>query len=327
MPIEFEFATETNDDFARAFAKQFNTQVVRNRVTLPESLGTGFIQEIQLHDGFSLCLHDYTLQQPFILKRLTAIDTAFTIKFDARRVIVPANARPQGSLFDSRTGQAVELSTTNQFMDLVIPPHQPIYFLAITIERSVLMDLLHVDEAGHSLIATLMHNESFVFHEALTPDMERTLYQLNAIDEAAELAHLRYRTKVQELICLLFTRLLNRPNSLSISIKPPDVDKIYTIRTELLTDLSRKPYLPKLSRQIGMSESKMSQLFRQIFGVSIYDYYQQARLDEAARLLHELTVTETAHQLGFNNVSHFSRLFERQHQIKPKRYKATLDTP
>ena len=253
------------------------------------------------------------------------MSNAFTIKFDARRVTVSANARPQGSLFDGPTGQAVELATTNQFMELVIPPHQPIYFLVITIARSALMDLLHLGEAGHSLMETLMHNESFVFHEALTPDMERTLYQLNAIDEIAELAHLRYRTKVQELIYLLFARLLNRPNSPSISIKPPDVEKIYDVRTKLLTDLSQKPYLPNLSRQVGMSESKMSQIFRQIFGVSIYDYYQQARLDEAARLLHELTVTETAHQLGFNNLSHFSRLFERQHQMKPKRYKATLE--
>ena len=47
---------------------------------------------------------------------------------------------------------------------------------------------------------------------------------------------------------------------------------------------------------------------------------------EAARLLARLSVSETGYQLGFTNLSHFTRLFERHFQMKPKQYQATLPT-
>jgi AraC-like DNA-binding protein len=89
-----------------------------------------------------------------------------------------------------------------------------------------------------------------------------------------------------------------------------------------LNDLSQQPSLPELAKLGGMSETKMKDLFRQVFGDSIYHYYQTARMEEAAYLLRykNYSVTEAGYQLGFTNLSHFSRLFDRHHQQKPKKY-------
>jgi AraC-like DNA-binding protein len=80
-----------------------------------------------------------------------------------------------------------------------------------------------------------------------------------------------------------------------------------------------------VARQIGMSLTKMKQLFRQTFGDSIYNYFQVERMNEAARLLKTLTVSQVGYQIGFSNLSHFARVFEKHHQIKPKRYKDALE--
>lgn len=66
----------------------------------------------------------------------------------------------------------------------------------------------------------------------------------------------------------------------------------------------------------------MKDLFRQVFGDSIYNYYQTARMEEAAYLLKHknYSVSEAGYQLGFSNLSHFTRLFERHHQQKPQKY-------
>jgi AraC-like DNA-binding protein len=47
-------------------------------------------------------------------------------------------------------------------------------------------------------------------------------------------------------------------------------------------------------------------------------------MQEAARLLNEkrLTVSEVGYQLGFTNLSHFSRVFEQHIGMKPKKYSA-----
>ncbi|MDR1171571.1 MAG: helix-turn-helix transcriptional regulator, partial [Bacteroidales bacterium] len=62
--------------------------------------------------------------------------------------------------------------------------------------------------------------------------------------------------------------------------------------------------------------------FRQIFGNSIFSYYQTFRMKEAARLLKEekLSVSDVGYQLGFTNLSHFSRIFAAHIGMKPKQY-------
>jgi len=71
-----------------------------------------------------------------------------------------------------------------------------------------------------------------------------------------------------------------------------------------------------------MSPSKLKRLFKQIFGNSIFSYYQEFRIQEAARLLKEekLSVSDAGYRLGFTNLSHFSRVFEEHIGIKPKQY-------
>lgn len=123
---------------------------------------------------------------------------------------------------------------------------------------------------------------------------------------------------------LLFAKLLARSIHSPVSINQADVEKMYALKASLLTDLSRIPQLPQLARNAGMSQTKMQQLFRQIFGDSIYNYYQSARMNEAARLLTTLSVAETGYQLGFTNLSHFSRLFQKHYSLNPKQYKRTL---
>jgi len=71
-----------------------------------------------------------------------------------------------------------------------------------------------------------------------------------------------------------------------------------------------------------MSEPKIRKLFQQTFGKGVFEYYQSARMKEAARLLKDkrLTVSEVGYQLGFTNLSHFSRVFEQYIGTKPKKY-------
>jgi AraC-like DNA-binding protein len=52
-----------------------------------------------------------------------------------------------------------------------------------------------------------------------------------------------------------------------------------------------------------MSESKIKDLFRQVFGDSIYNYYQTAHMEKAVYLLlkKKYSVSEAGYQLGFSD--------------------------
>jgi len=90
-----------------------------------------------------------------------------------------------------------------------------------------------------------------------------------------------------------------------------------------MQDLSVQTNLVELSRKRGMSGTKMKELFRKIFGDSIYNYYQQARMSEAASLLKNnkhLSISDIGYSLGYINISHFSKIFKKYTGINPKEY-------
>jgi len=326
MAIEFEFTVQEGFHFATAFAERFNLIAHHDRVVLPDILGEGFIQEVYLDSGLALCIHAYELKQTFAIKRLSSLSTdILTFKFDCRRSAVKAKGNTIDPLFSGANGCEVEFGTSNLFAELTIPPEQTINFLVVTTTRQTLLGILHLGQEGRFIETMLNSGRSFVLHEVMSQEMERTLKQLSQIDENTKLATLLYQTKTQELIYLLFAKLLTRTTPALVPVDQADVKKIYGVRSIILNNLGVTPQLPQLARSIGMSLTKMKQLFRQIFGDSIYHYYQTARMNEAAHLLSHLTVSETGYTLGFTNLSHFGRLFEKHFQMKPKRYKDSLN--
>ena len=320
MAETFEFAVEKGFHFGKAFGERFGMPVNDNRVYLPETLGRGFIQEVFLSDGIALCLHRYRLEQEFSLIRLASKGPSdrLTLKFDCRKVALDADHQ-ESLLF--APGCEVEVGTGNFFTEVFFPAHQEIDFLVINICRQPLVDLLNLGKTDQDLQQGLLQNPSFVVNTLMSEEMEHVLKQFADINPKAPFAHLLYQTKTLELIYQLFSKLTERSADSGLSINRLDADKLYEIRSVILNDLSITPSLTDLARKIARSPTKMKMLFRQVFGDTIYNYFQTARMNEAARLLKNYSVTETGYRLGFTNMSHFSRLFEKYFKVKPKKYK------
>jgi len=320
MAVTFEFVIGKGFHFAEAFGKRFGMPVAENRVYLPGSLGDGYIQEIQLKEGLSLCMHRYLLKQEFSLKRLESAGPSkmLTLKFDCRKVALESGQQ-ETHLF--APGCEAELGTGNFFTEIIFPAQQEIYFLVINVARELLAELLHLSGEEAALRNRLLTNPSFVVNVVMSGEMESMLKDLSSITPGAPFYLLRYQAKVLELIYLLFTRITERVNESEVAVNRADADKLYEVRSIILKDLSVAPRLIDLSKQITMSPTKMKTLFRQIFGNSIYNYFQHARMNEAARLLRDHSVSETGYRLGFTNMSHFSRLFEKHFKAKPKKFK------
>lgn len=88
-------------------------------------------------------------------------------------------------------------------------------------------------------------------------------------------------------------------------------------REYLLHDLGFPPTISDLASQVGLNQCKLKFGFKKLFGSSIYAYFQQERMKEARRLLGRHSVTETAVQLGYSNISHFSAAFRKHFGILP----------
>lgn len=176
------------------------------------------------------------------------------------------------------------------------------------------------------MLDTILKGETtFFYHENMFPEVQRILKQLSEIDEQNKLSDLYQGIKIHELLYLLFGKLLNREAKKNSPVNKADIDKILVIRTAIIADLSLPPQLNFLAKTAGISETKMKHLFKQTFGDTIYNYYQNERMQEAAFLLKQTgySVSEAGYQLGFSNLSHFSRLFQKHFGVTPKKYALT----
>ena len=96
-------------------------------------------------------------------------------------------------------------------------------------------------------------------------------------------------------------------------------DRIYKAREILLQNIGNPITIKALSRKIAMNECYLKKGFKEIFGTTIFDFYQQQRMEHAKYLLYEksLSVTDVSDVLGYSSISHFSAAFKKHTGLKP----------
>jgi len=141
-----------------------------------------------------------------------------------------------------------------------------------------------------------------------------------SVEETFKLFFLR--VKAEELVCRLLMELEKRESKQLYALNSRDIAALYKAKSQMLAHLDTPPVIKELAASAGMSPTKFKRLFKQIFGKSTFDYYQDFRMKEAAVLLKQqkLSVADVGYQLGFTNLSHFSKVFEAHIGLKPKQY-------
>lgn len=81
--------------------------------------------------------------------------------------------------------------------------------------------------------------------------------------------------------------------------------------------------LQKIAQEIGISRNYLVRNFHQELGISPWEYLNRYRVKEAKRLLEtsDLSITEVAAQIGFDDPAYFSRIFRSHSGQSPKEYR------
>ncbi|HVE61128.1 MAG TPA: AraC family transcriptional regulator [Chitinophagaceae bacterium] len=98
-----------------------------------------------------------------------------------------------------------------------------------------------------------------------------------------------------------------------------DRQKIIKAREILIKSIGAPITIKELSRKIAMNECYLKKGFKQMFGTTVFDFYQSQRMEHAKYLLYEkgLSVTDVSVLLGYSSISHFSTAFKKHTGLKP----------
>jgi AraC-like DNA-binding protein len=98
-----------------------------------------------------------------------------------------------------------------------------------------------------------------------------------------------------------------------------DREKILKAREILVQQIGEPITIRELSRKVAINECYLKKGFKEMFGTTIFDFYQGQRMEHAKYLLYEkgLSVTEVSMMLGYSSISHFSTAFKKHTGLKP----------
>ena len=96
------------------------------------------------------------------------------------------------------------------------------------------------------------------------------------------------------------------------------------LRDHLLTNREGYVSLAQLAAEHAISVSHLQKLFKQTYGMPVYHYIKEYRLEQAAVELvrSRKPITEIAQHAGYDNASKFSESFKKRYRKTPSRYRA-----
>jgi AraC-like DNA-binding protein len=312
-----EQRTQTEPHVFKNFAQLLGVEIKNNRLNIPEKFGRGYCTGFVFNAHIRMLILNYQLDEDLIIENPDINAAARTILFKFQNIFP-----------ESKTGKhitaapSVLIATRSLNPNVVIPIHTNMATINIEVDANYLHGLFDQSQISPVLKSLLQNTQPLFFEQMIYPFLQNIVDDMlsESVNETFKLFFLR--VKAEELICRLLMELEKRDEKHLYDLNIHDIQTIYKVKTQMLEHLGVPPVIGDLALSASMSPTKLKRLFKQIFGNSIFNYYQTFRIKEAALLLKEgkLSVSEVGYRMGFTNLSHFSKVFKAHIGVRPKQY-------
>ena len=311
---------QTEPNALKRFAHLLGTDLKNGRLEIPEEFGTGYCSGFVFNAHIRILILNYELNRDFVIENPDVDAPERMILFKFQNIFPDTETSLPGKQLKAMP--SVLIATSRMNTDIVIPIHTSTASINIEVNADYLNGLFDLSEKFPVLQGLLENTQPLLFEQMIYPSLQKIADEImsESIDETFKLFFLR--VKAEELVCRLLMELEKRDQIHLYDLNSHDIQTIYKVKDQMLDHLETPPVIKELAVYASMSPTKLKRLFKQIFGNSIFNYYQEFRMKEAALLLREerLSVSEVGYQLGFTNLSHFSRVFNEHIGMKPKQY-------
>lgn len=164
--------------------------------------------------------------------------------------------------------------------------------------------------------------EDFTTSPGMSLAMNRIVDQIRNHPFTGAMESIYLQGKVYEMLAVALADLADSPNGTQ-RIVGADQKRAMMARDLILDDLANPPSVESLAAQVGMSQRRLAEAFRDIFGCTVFEWIVQQRLDLARDLLlnSDFPIKEIAFRLGYTHISTFSSAFARRFDVSPASFR------
>lgn len=164
----------------------------------------------------------------------------------------------------------------------------------------------------------LYSHDVIVLHQPLTPALQAIARQALVCPLQGSMRDVYLAGKGLELAALATGNVLNTGEECGTRLSSSDLERLWHAR-ELATHHYQQPLtLHEIARCVGTNVNKLNSGFQQLFGMSVFQYVQNYRLEQAYQMLstRAYSVSEVAAFVGYA-IPHFSTLFRKHFGFSP----------
>lgn len=301
-----------------------------NTVHVPRQAGEGYIKAMAIQPGLSFAIGNFRFnvdahlqikdngQNGYILYfRKLDISDKYIFHLGNIKKETGEETYETALLLSSRMDHSFEFKKGTQVMSLVI-----------YMEEEWLNN--NVDAASREKLQDYVANGINNYNkEVLSAKHKRIIETMLREDLQIPLSNMFLQTRAYRLAESFLNNILTRSDKETThSVTETDMNKLINVE-KILVEQCMNEFLSveELAKIALMSETKLKKLFKQVYGMGLYEYYQKNRMHQAKELLlsGKYKISEIGVKLGYSNLSNFSVAFKKEFGCLPSEYKSTIE--
>lgn len=154
----------------------------------------------------------------------------------------------------------------------------------------------------------------------MTPDMQHAVQKILTTRYTGSTRLMFLKSQVNELLAHFFAFIATDKGD---GLTGVDRQKIFQAKEIIENNICKPPSLSELSKLIGLNSNKLKKNFKELFGIPVFKFLQEERLNKAYALLSnsDMGVQETAWFVGYESLSSFSNAFQQKFGARPNEIK------
>lgn len=298
-------------------AKQIGATVEDNNILLDGSADVGLVQLFTLEEGLTMVLTEVKSNSSISKLQLNVPKDYLFIKLYLPDFHLDTIAKSDFEHYQIST-PGVLLYNSHLELKSLFKVQQRFRIVSFAIHANWLKQTLDADSI---FTKKQLFEVPLFMYENVTPALLQSALNLFTLKTGTGVLNLRLKAIVYAILSELFSAFdTQQALQLSATKYQSDIEAVFKIREQLIDLKDMKyPTIAILAREAAMSPSKLKMLFRSVFGMSIFEFYQHHRLAYARQLIiaRKLTIGEIGLKIGYNNLSKFSQAYKKQFGYLP----------
>lgn len=310
--------------FAHAMAGEMGADVIDNRFSVPQAIGNGYVQLIDLPNKLAALIMNFTLNTDMHYEQSQSAHELYSLRFEDSYVPDSLTIQIDGDYKNDQREMHASVYLASSFFDLGYFFTQGTHLRCITIQLEIqwLSKYLKMEILESILGRYISLKTASLNIEPLNAEYRGLLSEIIQVEKDSP-AHV---TNIQNLIITMIERFFNNlyqkrdqfKNKINISRE--DLEQIRKVEHVITADISKPcPSISELVKTVSISQTKLKALFKDVYGKPIHKYYQYHRMQNAKAMLilKQHSVKEVGLTLGYQNLSNFDAAFYKEFNALP----------